>query len=200
VSDRDKPKRSWKEIDSRRDGARRSDDGKPAGASSAADAKASRAHRAALDALFEKGELGKYAEKLGLGVPGGAPKPAADAPKTPAAPVRDPEADARAERDAERGALRKKVLEGTTRDAVGRAFDRYCKAYGMPKDWELLERGLEHPRDARLAEVLTEVEALLAIEKPRRVRTLDGRLRFIAETHEDHELRARAVAIRARLG
>jgi hypothetical protein len=199
VSDRDKPKRSWKEIDARRDGARRSEDAKVSGGSSAADAKASRAHRAALDALFEKGEIGKYAEKLGLGTPAGAPKPAADVPKAPAAPARDPAAEARAERDTERVALRKKILESTTRDTVGRAFDRYAKAYGMPKDWELLERGLEHPRDARLAEVLTELEALLVSEKPRRVRTLDGRLRFIAETHEDADLRARAAALRARL-
>ena len=163
----------------------------------AADAKASKAHRAALDALFEKGEVGKYAEKLGLGAPGGKPEPTALKPAAPAAP--DPEATARAERDAERQVLRKKLLECTTRDAVGRAFDKYAKAYGMPKEWELLERGLEHPREDKLAAVMTEIEALLATEKPRRVRTLDGRLRFIAETHEDRELRARAEVIRTRL-
>ena len=201
MSDRDRPKRSWREIDARRDGARTG--GPPASGESTAQAKASRAHRAALDALFEKGELGRYAEKLGLGAPGAAKpesKPAADgtgaaspAPPAKAAPKVD-------EKEQDRLAQRKKILDGTTREAVGRAFDRYCKAYGMPKDWELLERGLEHPRDDRLVEVLTEIEALLTRERPRRTRTLDGRLRLIAETHDDAELRARAQALRARLG
>jgi hypothetical protein len=198
VSDRERPKRSWREIDARRDGgsSRPAQDSSRGGASGAAEAKASRAHRAALDALFEKGEIGKYAEKLGLG---GAAKPeptrAAPASAEPA-PAPPPKDDGK---EQERLALRKKVLEGTTRDAVGRAFDRYAKAYGMPKDWELLERGLEHPRDERLAEVMTEIEALLERDKPRRTRMLDGRLRFIAETHDDAELRRRAEAIRARL-
>ncbi len=196
MSDRDRPKKSWREIDANRSGSSRSGGSRP---EPAADARASKAHRAALDALFAKGEVGKYAEKLGLGGAGKPSEPALAKGAAPPPPP-DPEAEARAERDAERQTLRKKILEGTSRDAVGRAFDRYAKAYGMPKDWELLERGLEHPREDRLAEVMTEIEDLLGREKPRRVRTLDGRLRFIAETHEDRDLRARAEAIRARLG
>ncbi len=47
---------------------------------------------------------------------------------------------------------------------------------------------------------MTEIEALLEREKPRRTRTLDdSRLRFFAERHDVGELRSRAVAIRARL-
>jgi hypothetical protein len=198
LSDRDRPKKSWREIDARRDGAGRGAAPSPREAS--ADAKASRAHRAALDALFEKGELGRYAEKLGLGAPK-ASEPARAAPAAgPAEPRPEPpKPSAASAKEQERVALRKKILEGTSREAVGRAFDRYVKAHGMPKDWELLERGLEHPRDERLAEVLVELEALLARERPRRTRTLDGRLRLIAETHDDAELRGRAQALRNRL-
>ena len=195
VSDRERPKRSWRDIDARREGSsnRTGSAARPAG-ESPSELKASKAHRAALDALFAKGEVGKYAEKMGLG---NAQKPVELArPATPAAPVEPPKPDPK---ELERLTLRKKIIEGTSRDAVGRAFDRYAKSYGMPKDWELLERGLEHPRDERLAEVLSEIEALLEREKPRRTRTLDGRLRFIAETHDDTELRARAQAVRARL-
>jgi len=206
LSDRDnynksganRPKRSWKEIDAARDGSRRPAAGEGPKANANAEAKASRDHRAALDALFAKGEIGKYAEKLGLGTPG--QKAALDPVKAAASPPPpDPEAEARAEKDAERLVLRKKILEGTSRDTVGRAFDRYTKAYGIPKDWELLERGLEHPRDERLAEVMTEIEVLLGRVKPRRARTIDGRLRLIAETHEDNDLRSRAAAIRSLL-
>lgn len=197
MSDRDRPKRSWREIDAGRDGTRRTSDS-PRGehSNTAAELKASRANRAALDALFERGEVGKYAEKLGLTPPSARSHELA---KPQAAPPPDPAAEARAEREADKAQLRKKILEGTSRDAVGRLFDRYAKTYGMPKDWELLERGLEHPADDRLGDVLGEIEGLLAREKPRRTRTLDGRLRFIAETHEDGGLRDRAAAIRARL-
>src|SRR5262245_44911658 len=101
------------------------------------DAKASRVHRAALDVFFAKGEVGKYAEKMGLG---NQTKPAEPAkPTAPAAPpeAAPPKVDGK---EQERLTLRKKILDGTSRDTVGRLFDRYAKAYGMPKDWELLER------------------------------------------------------------
>jgi hypothetical protein len=197
MSDRDRPKRSWREIDAARDGGRRDGGSRPpSSATSSAQEKASRDHRATLDKLFEKGELGKYAEKLGIGTPGKASAPVAKAD----APAHEPPKPAKpSPEETERATLRKKILEGTTREAVTRAFDRYVKVAGMPKDWELLERGLEHTRDERLAEVLTEIEALLARDKPRRTRTLDGRLRFIAETHEDEALRGRAAAVRTRL-
>ena len=193
LSERERPKRSWREIDAGRDGARSRDARAPS--DSPAQAKASKAHRAALDALFERGEVGKYAEKLGLGAPRTDPTPPA-APAAPAAPIEPPKPSAK---ELERAALRKKIIEGTSRDGVARAFDRYAKAYGMPKEWDLLERGLEHPRADRLAEVLTEIEALLPRDPPRRTRTLDGRLRFIAETHDDRAARGRAEALRTRI-
>lgn len=199
MGDRERPKKSWKEIDAAREGGRRSSSSSGEGnaRNAAAEAKASSAHRAALDALFERGEIGKYAEKLGLGPP--THKPQEPAKAAAPAPAPSPEAIERSAKDEERQSLRKKILEGSTRESVARAFDRYAKAYGLPTDWELLERGLEHPRDQRLSEVMGGLEKLLATEKPRRVRTLDGRLRLIAETHEDPELRARAESIRKQL-
>lgn len=184
-----------------RDGSRREGAGGPSSTREAnAQAKASREHRAALDKLFEKGEIGKYAERLGLGLPRSqASGSSTSTPAPAAAPPPAPTPTKPSAQELERATLRKKILEGTSREAVARAFDRYVKQNGMPKDWELLERGLEHPRADRLAEVLTELEALLAREKPRRARTLDGRLRFIAETHEDAELRQRAESLRNRL-
>jgi hypothetical protein len=193
MSDRDRPKRSWREIDAVREGGRRDAGARPSSAREAtAQDKASRDHRAALDKLFAKGEVGKYAEKLGIGAK-------TTSVTKPVEPAPAPEPVKPSAEELERISLRKKILEGTAREAVARAFDRYTKIAGMPKDWELLERGLDHPRGDRLAEVLTEIEALLTREKPRRTRSLDGRLRFIAETHEDTELRARAEALRTRL-
>src|SRR5690349_4190475 len=71
MSERDRPKKSWREIDSGRDRS----DGRgyraQSAASGGADGRArpmenrsSQQYRAALDALFTKGEIGKVAEKL----------------------------------------------------------------------------------------------------------------------------------------
>jgi hypothetical protein len=212
VSDRDRPKKSWKELDAQRDrggGRARSERGGPR---SQEDPRASRQHRAALDALFAKGELGKLAEKLAPaarpmapsrpailsppssgepGAPGAIERSAPTPAPTPAAPE-PPKDDARS-------VLRKKILEAPSRDAISRAYDRYEKQYGAPRDFELLEQGLEHVKPDRIVEVIGQIEALLEREKPRRSRTLAGKLRLIEETSDDRELRERAAKLRARL-
>jgi hypothetical protein len=91
------------------------------------------------------------------------------------------------------------VVEALGRDEVSRAFDRYVKAHGMPSDFELLEQGLEHNKDDRIAEVLGALEQLLSRDKPKRSRTLVGKLRFIEETSSDEELRQFAARVRAKL-
>src|SRR5256885_2569212 len=73
----DRPKKSWREMDAARDRPRppRDDRGReparPSSGSGGMDARASKQYRAALDALFEKGEVGKIAEKLSGGPGGG---------------------------------------------------------------------------------------------------------------------------------
>ncbi len=62
----DRPKKSWREMDAMRGKPRPSRDERDS-RSSGMDARASKQYRAALDALFEKGEVGKLAEKLGTG-------------------------------------------------------------------------------------------------------------------------------------
>src|SRR5438105_1233331 len=63
MGDRDRPKKSWRELDQTRDRGRTAERPRD-GRSPQKDAQASRQHRAALDALFAKGELGKFADKL----------------------------------------------------------------------------------------------------------------------------------------
>src|SRR5438445_10893190 len=66
----DRPKKSWRELDAQRDRAgprpARGEGGNRAH-KDGMDARASKQYRAALDALFEKGEVGKLAEKLSGG-------------------------------------------------------------------------------------------------------------------------------------
>ena len=65
----DRPKKSWRELDAMRGKPRPSRDERGDSRSSGMDARASKQYRAALDALFEKGEVGKLAEKLTPGGP-----------------------------------------------------------------------------------------------------------------------------------
>src|SRR6184192_3472560 len=66
----DRPKKSWRELDAQRDraGPRPArGEGTNRAHKDGMDARASKQYRAALDALFEKGEVGKLAEKLSAG-------------------------------------------------------------------------------------------------------------------------------------
>jgi hypothetical protein len=65
----DRPKKSWRELDAMRGKPRPSRDERGDSRSSGMDARASKQYRAALDALFEKGEVGKLAEKMTPGGP-----------------------------------------------------------------------------------------------------------------------------------
>jgi hypothetical protein len=191
------------------------------------DARASKQYRAALDALFENGEVGKLAEKLspngprldphdlvrgGSGRPdapsmsgassgsstGGAPSSGAatsERAKAPPAAAAPPPPPAK---DDPRAVLRKKVLEALGRDEISRTVDRYVKAHGWPNDFEILEQALEHTKPDRQIEAMTALEKLLEREKPKRSRTLAGKLRFIEET-SDGDLRDQAARIRAKL-
>ncbi|MDB4965933.1 MAG: hypothetical protein JWN44_1622 [Myxococcales bacterium] len=240
----DRPKKSWRELDNQRDraGARpaaRSGDGGNRTQKDGMDARASKQYRAALDALFEKGEVGKLAEKMsggpgasridpqdlvrgthrgggsdapsmsgaGSSKSGGSGSPFAGSSGSsssssteretparaaaPAAPAAPPKEDGRA-------ALRKKVIEALGRDEISRAIDRYVKAHGWPNDFEILEQALEHTKFGRQTEAMTQLEQLLTREKPKRSRTLAGKLRLIEET-SDGDLRDQAARVRAKL-
>ncbi|MGZ3406795.1 MAG: hypothetical protein ACXVAN_10165 [Polyangia bacterium] len=229
----DRPKKSWRELDAARGKPRPSRDERGDSRSGGMDARASKQYRAALDALFEKGEVGKLAEKLsggpgsaridphelvrgtqrggdapamsGAGSSGstgasssgsaaGSAAPGSERAATkaaPAPPPPPPKEDARAP-------LRKKVMEALGRDEISRAIDRYVKAHGWPNDFEILEQALEHNKADRQTEAMGQLEKLLEREKPKRSRSLAGKLRFIEET-SDGDLRDQAARIRAKL-
>lgn len=206
---RDGSKRSWRELDAMRDkarggGARPEERGRPGELKGE---RASKQYRAALDALFEQGGLQKAADTLlkkpeppslqpapgrKVGAESAAPSPAAapsdEAKETP--------------KDETRAALRKKLLEALGRDEISRAVDRYVKAYGPAAlaDFEVLEQALEHQKADKQADALAALEKLLQRERPKRNRTLLGKLRFIEETGGDADLVSQAARVRQLLG
>src|SRR5262245_60177691 len=125
--DRDRPKKSWRDVDKQRDGSRSSSPPRPQNAASQAQQdRASKSYRAQLDALFERGELGKFAEKItqsrGDSVLG--PPMPAKKPEAPAAPAEPPPPAAPAAEDP-RAVLRKKIVTAIGREEISRAVDKY---------------------------------------------------------------------------
>lgn len=166
--------------------------------SRAQEERSSKQYRAQLDALFEKGEVGKFAEKLLA--PSRQPPALRDLPAKKAEPAPGPAEPPPPAKDDPRAVLRKKVLAAIGRDDISRAYDKYVKAHGVPKDFELLEQALEHHKPDRVSEALAALDQLLDREKPKRSRSLVGKLRFLEETSDEAELRASAERVRHKLG
>ena len=69
----------------------------------------------------------------------------------------------------------------------------------MPEDFEVLEQALEHTKPERIAEALAVLDKMLGREKPKRSKTLAGKLRFIEETSDDSDLKSQAALVRQKL-
>ena len=192
----DRPKKSWRDIDSQRDrggGSRPSEDAARDRLGLPAQQRSSKQYRAALEALFDKGGVGKIAEKIEERIgppPAGVPSPKGPPRERVSAPAADEN----------KAALRKKIVEAIGRDEVTRAVDRYLKEHPLPDDFEVLEQVIEHRKVDRQYEALEAIERLLAKDKPKRTRVLAAKLRHIEETSDEKELRETAARLRARLG
>lgn len=191
----DRPKKSWREIDSQRDrgGSSRAPSDAARDRLGLPAQRSSKQYRAALEALFEKGGVGKIAEKIEEKAgppPSGVPSPKGPPRERVVAPAADEN----------RAALRKKILEAIGRDEITRAADRYLKEHPLPDDFEVLEQVIEHRKADRQREALGAIERMLDKDRPKRTRVLAAKLRLIEETSDEKELRETAARLRARLG
>ncbi|MFO0574601.1 MAG: hypothetical protein U1A78_11415 [Polyangia bacterium] len=222
MGNNERTKLSWREIDKARDGSGRpnraaASSGRPAGRSE--EDQRQKQYRAALEAAFEKGELGKLAEKLNV-VRGISEEPARPAPvvATPVAPstpnaAEAAEGAAAAGGDEAAGArggkkkpgedkatLLRKFLEASTQKDISRNAERYLARFPLPDDHEFLEQLLEHEKEARVREALTRISELLdRRHMPKRTRALIGKLRYLTETSSSDELRERAGSLLQRI-
>ncbi|PSM32011.1 hypothetical protein BVG81_002460 [Haliangium sp. UPWRP_2] len=234
MASEDRPKMSWRDIDKRRDGASHGKNGAGRGGLPTTQEEArQKQYRAALEAAFEKGELGKLADKLNLTSRGGATTPAPAAP-TPsngshanasssqsprpeptarpaevaaATPAASPAAEDKSGKKKvvgklaeDRSHLRKKLVEAVGRGEISRAAEKFLVRYPIPDDHEVLEQLLEHERESRVSEAIARIAHLLdRNQMPKRSRALCGKLRYIAETSRDTELKQAAQGLLTRL-
>lgn len=220
----ERPKLSWREIDKARDGSGRPgragpSSGRPAGSS--VEDQRQKQYRAALEAAFAKGEMGKLAEKLNV-VRGLSeepkPAPAAPAATSPASPAATavpasgpaPEGGEAGEEGGARGkkkpgedkpSLLRKFLEASSQKEISRCAERYLARFPLPDDHEFLEQLLEHEKEARVREALGRIGELLDRRHlPKRTRALTGKLRYLTETSLNDELRELAGTLLKRIG
>ena len=204
MPDDDRPKKSWREIDSKRDrsqqrGPSERRDDSPFGGGKKGEQR-QKTYRSQLDRLFESGGIGKLvaeqekqkqeelAQKMGMR-PAPPAAPAADKPAAEAAPPAD------------EGRIKKlaAVRDAIGPDAITKAVGAYLKAYPWPNDLDFLSAALEHRDEDIIREALTRLTTALAAGKPRRAATLAGRLRTLEELGADDEIRRQASELRRKL-
>ncbi len=218
----DRPKRSWRDIDKMRNGS--SSRGPSTSRQEPQQDRAQKQYRAALEALFETGEIGKIADKLPPS-PGRSQVSSSDEPPEPREPRDDdPTANSAivaaeaAAGEAERAstakeppskkkplddrlAMRKKVVEATGRHEITKTAEKFLEKFPLPDDHEFLEQLLEHEQETRTQEAMTRIAQLLdRNQPPRRSRALCGKLRYLSETSGNEDLQVQAQGLLKRLG
>jgi hypothetical protein len=184
MSDDDRPRKSWRDIDRGRDQSQHRREERPAAGAGrprrgGGDAQ-SHSHKALLDKLFTSGAISEYVKQRNAqtALPG------------------DAEADASGP---SRRALGQAVLDAPGRPERIAALDAFHAAFGVPADYELLTAFLQHPDREVQEETLAAIEKRLAVEKPKHGRTLVAELRSLADLGDWPDLRARAEALVRRL-
>jgi hypothetical protein len=164
MSDDERPKRSWREIDRRKDrSAHRQEDRRDQEGRGPRGQRRERSYKAALDRLFESGKIAELVEQKGGG--GG---------------------EAQGENRIKALA---RIKNAGNRDEVTAAVDEYLKGWNeLPDDMEVLGRALEHRNPTWQLDAMERIERLLETERPRRTRAMVGQLKMIRDIGDDNEM------------
>ncbi len=206
---------SWKDIDRMRDGSARR--AKKKGGSEEVKEHSTRydKYKADLNRLFDQGMAGELLKKVAKErhipqVPEEEKAPAAEGEAKAEAPakadgvVRRKGAGGRIPQDTSKSTSRFKLIraiqDATERAALIAALDELVQGFGLPDDFEVLVRAVEHPDEALVKQAIGKMAGLLATTaKVPRKASLKERLRTIGQTAADPELRRAAADLEARL-
>lgn len=185
---------SWREIDKMRDGGRvrkkRDNQIRDLSEHSTRYEK----YKSDLNRLFDQGMASELVKKAGKDR-----GPAADdTRKKRRDAIRQPTADAKA--SLSRLKLIRAVIEAGDPSALIAAVDELSQRFGLPDEWEVLIRVLEHPGETLQEQAIDRMSALLPVSAkvPRRA-TLKERLRAVAQVARTAALRDKARDLEERL-
>ena len=177
MSDEERPRKSWREIDRGRDRSAHRRDEKPAQEGRKRGPGSQKSYRAALDRLFTSGKIGELVAER---APGALPGADAD--------------------DENRLKLLQRVRNATGRDEITRELDAYLAKFALPDELEILEKALEHRPPELQLQAMGRIESVLdAGTEPRRKRGMVGQLKLIRDLGEDAELTTLASRLLTRL-
>jgi len=166
MSDEDRPRKSWREIDKARDGSSHRKERPDASMlTRRSSGRSQKSYRAALDRLFDSGKIADLVEK------------------------KDPTEGKHTDTEGEsRLKMLKKIRDATDRDDVTRTTDAYLKQYGLPEDMEVLPRLLEHRDPEIQLQAMTRIDELLETQRPKRTRAMVGQLKMIRDFADEQEM------------
>lgn len=178
--DRDSDRRSWRDIDRKKDGSSHIDKSDPykKGKRGARTEGRSKSYRSALDSFFDGGALPERYQKL---------------------------SKSREALDKGPGSQRQTALRGL-RDAVGRseiikAFKEWKEVDGeMPRDADALLSILQHPDEMSVRDAIAILKELVSERPLKRAELLKQRLRQIESLAEEDETQQAASELRRLIG
>jgi len=181
---RDREKKSWREIDRAREGSvhrRDTRDRDRQREQTARENAATKQYRKALEALFSPKKPDEE--------PAALPKTAARIVLPP-----NPEADPRNE---ERRKLLGRVLAASGPASISKAANEFIEAgFDFPEDQEVYLQLLEHTSEDRVRDAIDRLAMILAGQVPKRKPVLEQRLRRIEEHAEEASTRDAAASLR----
>jgi hypothetical protein len=160
-------------------------------------------YKADLDRLFDQGLAGELLKKVGKQADSPAAKAGVNS-KASAAVVTKPKRTGRIPADnratASRLKLMRSIIDAGDASELKLALDELVERFGLPDDWGVLIRVLEHNDEKLALEAIGKMSKLLpgTAKIPRRF-SLKERLRTIGQTAYDVELRKQAESLEERL-
>jgi hypothetical protein len=203
---------SWKEIDRMRDGSARREKKRKDKSEVREHSTRYDKYKADLNRLFDQGMAGELIKKLNKKE---AAEPAEDkkAAKNKAKDGKNGKDASAASRrkgngripkdstkSASRFRLIRAVIDAGDRDGLLAAVDELVEHFGLPDDFEVLVRVLEHPDEELVRKAVDRMAQLLpATAKVPRRASLKERLRSIGQTAADSDLRQQATELETRI-
>jgi hypothetical protein len=176
MSDDERPRKSWREIDKQKDRSQHRRDEKPVVEKKRGPG-SQKSYRAQLDRLFETGKIADLV----------AAKEGTDPAKA---------GEAGENRIKMLGAIKRAM----DRESITRELDAYLAKFGeLPDELDILEKALDHRKLDLQIDAMRRIDALLDREQPRRKRTMVGQLKLIRDVSGDDEAIALAKKLLGRL-
>jgi len=175
MSDDERPRKSWREIDKQKDRSQHRKEEKPVVEKKRGPG-SQKSYRSQLDRLFETGKIADLVAQRAPGAAGGEPG----------------------------GENRIKMLgaikRAMDRESITRELDAYLAKFGeLPDELEILEKALDHRKLSLQVDAMRRIDALLDREQPKRKRTMVGQLKLIRDVSGDDEAEGLAKKLLGRL-